>query len=277
MPVLAQFRASDGYRFYYRHYPADGRPKARLVFIHGIRSHGEWYTRSCEKFAHAGYEVDFLDRRGAGLNTAYRGDTPAFRRLLDDIAEFIQQRRAERGWLPMFVGGISWGGKLAVGLPYRRPNLVDGLILLCPGLVPRIAPPWGRRMRIALARVLRPWKFFPIPLNEPELFTASDVWQRYIADDVRGLREATARFLFSSFALDIYLQRAARRVTVPTLLLLAEEDRIIDNSQTAAFVQRFPGPVHICTYPNAHHTLEFEDAQHPWLADTLNWLESQLA
>ncbi len=277
MPVLAQFRASDGYPFYYRHYPAVGWPKARLVFVHGIRSHGAWYARSCEKFARNGFEVDFLDRRGAGLNTAHRGDAPAFRRLLDDVAEFIQYRRAERGWLPVFVGGISWGGKLAVGLPYRRPNLIDGLVLLCPGLVARIAPPFGRRMRIALARVLRPWRAFPIPLNEPELFTGSASWQQYIDHDAMGLRWATARFLFNSFALDIYLQRAARCVEIPTLLLLAEQDRILDNTHTAAFVRRFPGPVQIREYSKTHHTLEFEDEQHPWFADTLSWLESQLA
>src|SRR6185437_16254706 len=104
-----------------------------------------------------------LDRRGAGLNTAHRGDTPSFRRLLDDVAEFVQQLRADRAWLPVFVCGIPWGGKLAVGLPYRKPNLVDGLVLLCPGLAPKVAPPFARRMRIAIARVSRPWKCFPIP------------------------------------------------------------------------------------------------------------------
>src|SRR5690606_2965046 len=109
---LSTFLASDGYRFYFRHYPASGTPRARLVLVHGIRSHGGWYARSCRVFAEAGFEVFFLDRRGAGLNTAHRGDTPNFRRLLDDVAEFVLHLRAERGWLPVFLCGISWGGKL---------------------------------------------------------------------------------------------------------------------------------------------------------------------
>ena len=115
--LLRTFRASDGYSFYYRHFPASGTPKARLVFIHGIRSHGGWYARSCRRFADAGFDVYFLDRRGAGLNTAHRGDAPNFRRLFDDVAEFVQHLRAARAWLPIVLGGISWGGKLAVGLP----------------------------------------------------------------------------------------------------------------------------------------------------------------
>lgn len=269
---LHVFRASDGYPFYYRHYPPPGPPRARLVFVHGIRSHGGWYEPSCRRFAAAGFDVYFLDRRGSGLNTAHRGDAPNFRRLLDDVAEFVQHLREDRAWLPIVVGGISWGGKLAVGLPYRRPGLIDGLVLLCPGLVPKVAPPFARRVRIAVARVFRPWKFFPIPLNEPELFTASGPWQKYIDAEPHGLRLATARFLFSSFSLDIYLKRAARRVRVPTLLVLGGHDRIISNEQTRLFAGRFDTPVSVIDYPGAHHTLEFEPGGHPWVADVSDWV-----
>ena len=276
MGELHTFRASDGYVFYYRRYAPAGVPRARLVFLHGVRSHGGWYEGSCTEFARAGYEVFFLDRRGSGLNTAHRGDAPGFRRLLDDVIEFTQGLRAGRAWLPLFVCGISWGGKLAVGLPYRKPGLVDGLVLLCPGLKPKVAPPLPRRLRIALASCLRPDNRFPIPLNDPELFTASVEWQKFIDADPHGLRLATARFLFSSFALDIYLRRAAKRVTIPSLLTLAEHDRIIDNGRTRDFVKRFPGETTIIEYPGAHHTLEFEPAGHPWIGDVTNWIEGRL-
>lgn len=275
MVELQTFRASDGYTFYYRHYSPPDRPRARLVFVHGIRSHSAWYTRSSAVFALAGIEVFFLDRRGAGLNTTHRGDIPSFRRLLDDVAEFVQMIRGENGWLPHFLGGISWGGKLAVGLPYRKPGLVDGLILLCPGLVPKIAPTFAQRARIAAARLFRPTRLFPIPLNEPDLFTSSLDWQKYIVCDSHGLRQATARFLFSSFSLDIYLRRAARHVTVPTFLALAEHDRIIDNSKTRVFTGRFPGGTTIAEYPNAHHTLEFEPETHPWVNDVVRWIQAR--
>lgn len=273
---LHQFRASDGYRFYYRHYPPPAEPVGRLVFVHGIRSHGGWYARSCQGFAAAGFDVYFLDRRGSGLNTSGRGDAPSFRRLLDDVAEFVQHLRADRAYLPVVLGGISWGGKLAVGLPYRRPGLVDGLVLLCPGLVPKVAPPFAQRARIALARVLRPGKFFPIPLNEPELFTGSPDWQAYIDREPLGVREATARFLFGSFSLDIYLRRAARRVDVPTLLVLGGQDRIISNEQTRLFAGRFGTPATILDYPDAHHTLEFEPAGHPWVDDMTAWVRRRV-
>ncbi len=268
---LRTFSATDGYRFYYRHYPAAGRPRGRIVFLHGIRSHGGWYGRSCEQFAAAGYDVVFLDRRGSGLNTAHRGDMPNFRRLLDDVAEFLLDLRRTQPWLPIHLAGISWGGKLAVGLPYRKPGLVSSLVLLCPGLCPKVGPSLGQRIAIGRARVRNPSKLFPIPLSEPELFTGSPEWQKFIDANPHDLRQATARFLFGSTSLDIYLRRAAKRVAVPSLLLLAEHDQIIDNARTKEFVQVFPTPPKILDYAGAHHTLEFE-TNTPFVADILAWL-----
>ena len=137
---VLEHQAGDGYRWKYRQYPPDGAPRGIVVFIHGIQSHGGWYEYSCTKLAQAGYQVYFLDRRGSGMNAEGRGDAPSFRRLLDDIAEFLTvlPRSAPAGnkvaRLPVFLAGISWGGKLAVALERRHPGLVDGLILMCPSL-----------------------------------------------------------------------------------------------------------------------------------------------
>src|SRR5688572_15805938 len=94
-PVIDTATASDGYCWRYRRYPPSGPARARVVCIHGIQSHGGWYTRSCRFLSQAGFEVAFLDRRGSGLNEPDRGDAPSFRRLLDDLVEFLQPLRAD--------------------------------------------------------------------------------------------------------------------------------------------------------------------------------------
>jgi alpha-beta hydrolase superfamily lysophospholipase len=275
-PQLETHLASDGYRFYLRRFPAVGRPRGRIVFLHGIRSHGGWYTRSCSALAAAGYEVIFPDRRGAGLNTAHRGDTPSFRRLLDDVAERIRHERLTRPWLPTFLAGISWGGRLASGFCYRAPGLIDGLILLCPGLCPLVTPSFGRWLAVLRARARFPDRMYPIPLNEPELFTASPDWRQFIETDRHGLTEATARFLVSNVQLGVYLRRAVKRVTVPTLLMLVGYDRIIDNAKTKEFFVEFGTRERtVREYPDAHHTLEFEPEEHRWLADMTTWIEAR--
>src|SRR5581483_10476397 len=208
------------------------------------------------------------DRRGCGLNDRDRGDAPGFRRLLDDIAEFLTSLPR-----PRFLIGISWGGKLAVGLQRRHPGLTDGLILIAPGLRPRVRPSLAEWVRVFSARFLSPRRQYWIPLNDPSLFTDAPAQREFIRNDRLALHQATARLLFESARMDVYLRFAARHITMPLLILLAEHDRIIDNAATRRYVERFPTQDRtVIEYAGAHHTLEFEPGGPPFLEDMLNWL-----
>jgi alpha-beta hydrolase superfamily lysophospholipase len=301
-PTDETFVAGDGYRWHYRRFlpgltppgspspsgtpsppgspsPLDSRgPLAEVVMLHGIQSHAGWYEHSCRVLAEAGFAVSFLDRRGSGRNQEARGDAPSFRRLLDDVAEYVQSLRSLT--LPArrtLVVGISWGGKLAVGLQRRHPGLTDGLVLLCPGFFPQVKPSLRERLAIAWARLVRPARLFPIPLDDPELFTATPRWQDFLRTDPLLLHRATARFFVESVRLDRYLRRAPGYVAVPTLLLLAGRDRIIHNARTHAYVERFAGQKEVIEYPEAHHTLEFEPEPGVFLNDLIGWLRLQAA
>jgi alpha-beta hydrolase superfamily lysophospholipase len=271
---LEDYTTSDGYRCRFRRYPAIGAPRAEIVCLHGIQSHGGWYEYSCRRMAEADFNVSFLDRRGSGLNHEARGDAPSFRRLLDDIADFLHPLRAA-SHRPIILLAISWGGKLAAALCRRHPGLIDALAMIAPGFCPLVGPSLGQRLAIVAARLVAPRTLFPIPLSDPELFTATSHGQEYIRTDPLSLREATARLLVESARLDAYVRWAAKDVTVPTLILLAERDRIIDNAKTRQFVERFPAPKKLIEYAGAHHTLEFEPHPDRWIGDLLQWLEQR--
>lgn len=264
--------AGDGYIWRYRQYDPSVEPVGHVIALHGIQSHGGWYDTSSQWLAQLGWQVLFLDRRGCGLNHDARGDCPSFRRLIDDIAEFVLPLR-QQTIRPLVLIGISWGGKLAIALQKRHPGLCDGLVLMTPGIKPRVRPKLLARLGIALSRLVAPKRKFPIPLNEPELFTANPIRQRFIADDSLALHHATARLLFESRRLDFYLRRAARHVRIPTLLLLAGQDAIIHNERTRRFMQRLRhAELKILEYEGAHHTMEFEKDGPPFFADLNNWL-----
>ena len=278
--TIDEYKSSDGYVGKVRRYPAIGTPKAEVVFLHGIQSHAGWYEHSCRYLAEQGYAVSFLDRRGSGTAETARGDCPSFRRLIDDVAEFVTSipRAVSREnavvRVPVFLAGISWGGKVAVALERRHPGIVDGLILLAPGFFPRIRHTFLERLHIFAARWFKPRKLFPIPLNEPELFTTNPKWLEVLRNDRHRLLTATARMLIESFRLDAYLRFTAKYVHCPVLLLLAEKDRIIHNGRTRAFIERFATKdkdVH--EYPGAHHTLEFEANPEVFLGDLVRWLD----
>lgn len=274
---ISSFLTSGGYKLHYRHFQPVGMSKGTIVFIHGIQSHGGWYETSCKKFAQAGYRVLFLDRRGSGLNEVSRGDSPSFRTLLDDLKEFLQYQRKEiAGATPLILGAISWGGKIAFGLEIRIANLVDGFILLAPGFCPKVHPTRKERFFIALGSLFSPRRLFNIPLNDPELFTSNPAAQKFLKEDPLALRKATARFLLDSVRLDFYLRIFRTKISKPILLLIAGQDKIIDNEKTIAFVKRFAsGSLTVREYPEAHHTFEFEPEPQKHIEEIEEWLQAQ--
>jgi alpha-beta hydrolase superfamily lysophospholipase len=268
-PIIEQFVMSDSRSLAGRRFPAVGQRRGTIVFVHGIRSHSGWYLRSCRELAQAGWDVAFPDRRGSGMNPEHRGDCPSFRRLMDDVIEVASAEKKQGG--PVVVAGISWGGKIAVSLPYRQPGILDGMVLITPGIVPKVGMPWPLKAQIATARFIQPTKHFPIPLNDPALFTNSEEGKAFIDADQLGLRLATARFLFNSVQLDLYVRRALKAVKCPVLLFSAGQDRIADPEKSRNVLCRIPGLTEI-HYPEAGHTLEFE-GNCPFVADMTQWLE----
>lgn len=272
---VESFTATDGYVLHYRRFAPAEKPRGRIVFLHGIQSHAGWYEHSCHRLQQAGFLVDFLDRRGSGANVHERGDVRTFRRLIADVHEFLGQNASDS--LPVFLGGISWGGKVAMGVLRQRPESVDGLILVCPGFFARVRPPLGARLRIAAARLTHSGRYFPIPLSDPSLFTSSPAWQEFIRKDKAAIHQATARLLVESVRLDRHIRIAGKYVHAPVLLLLAQRDQIIDNKTTRGYVERFAtNDKTIIEYAGAQHTLEFESNPEPFIRDIADWVSSHI-
>jgi alpha-beta hydrolase superfamily lysophospholipase len=269
-PRIDHFSAADGYRIFVRVWDT-AKPVARVVCLHGIISHAGWYSKSCQKLAEAGYEVHFMDRRGAGLNVAARGDVDRYETWLQDTEIYLGQLTAT---VPRILLGISWGGKLAAAVARHRPDLVDGLGLLCPGIFARRGATWMQRAAIQLAgRSKLRTRRVSIPLQDPALFTASRHWQEVIASDPLAVREITIRLALADLRLTRWATKSPESIHAPTLLMLAGQDRIIDNQRVREFVDGFGCPTkQMIEYPDAGHTLEFEPDTSTFLCDLGDWL-----
>ncbi|WP_250846758.1 alpha/beta fold hydrolase [Aquisphaera insulae] len=266
-------RTSDGYDVHVGAWPASGVARGHVVVLHGVQSHSGWYGALGSTLAAAGYHASFPDRRGSGPNTADRGHAPSARRLVADLAEWLRVLRSEAPGIPVTMGGISWGGKLALIVAAKHPELVDGLALICPGLLPRIGVSLGEKLRIAAAMVTDRHRKFPIPLSDPALFTANPAAQAFIASDPLGLREGTAGLMATSFFIDRRVRRAPRSIRQPVLLMLAGQDRIVDNARTVRYFNRLAATDRtVIEYPEAHHTLEFEADPSRYARDLIDWI-----
>ncbi len=277
-PQHSFYTASDGQRLHYRHWKPAGTPNGYVVALHGIQSHSGWYEYSSGRMRAAGFEVRFLDRRGSGENAQDRGHAVHPDRLIHDVTQVLADACWERDQktpdAPVTLLGVSWGAKLAAVVAARRPELVDGLALLYPGLRSRFGPRFYQRWLLNLGILLGEGrKLVRIPLDDPALFTGVPDWEDFIRQDPLALHQATLSFLKSSLLLDEELDRAAGAVSQPTLVMLAGRDQIIDNPATREFLNHWgPGPLEVREYPNARHTLEFEPDREAVFSDLIAWL-----
>ena len=109
---------------------------------------------------------------------------------------------------------------------------------------------------------------FEIPLGRPELFTGNPAMQEYLRSDAFSLRRATARFLYASRRMDFDLKFARRgAVACPTTLILASDDRIIDNDATEARVAKLTADKLRTVRLGGAHTLEFEQNPKPFFEE----------
>ena len=266
------YEAADGRRLAVRVWDVSSPPRARVVFLHGITSHGGWYHRSNAHLASHGFEVHFLDRRGSGLNADQPGDVERWTTWIDDVATYLEHLGRE---IPIVLCGISWGGKLAAAVARRQPGLVQALGLICPGLYSPHEPGIlkGTVLRAPVPAQVRQRRRLEIPLRHPFLFTNSPESRKFISQDPLSLRQVTWRFAREDRVLTRFARQAAPYLHMPLLLLLAGRDRIVDNRRTRAFFHR-TGAVNrtLIEYPHAAHTLEFEPDPEPYFADLADWI-----
>jgi acylglycerol lipase len=271
-PTIETYQARDGDLLAVRVWRPASVPLARVVFLHGIVSHGGWYASSSSHLAENGYEVHFLERRGSGLNSKDRGDVAGWKTWLEDVEVYLEHLGND---CPRVLCGISWGGKLAAAVALHRPDLIDGLGLLCPGLFARQQP--GLLKQIILSVLSRGWvarRRVRIPLNDPALFTNSPRHQIYVRDDPLALRNVTLRFARADLLLTRFVCEATLSLKMPTLLVLAGQDKIVVGDPTRDYLEKtVTHQKTLHEYPTAAHTLEFESQPDQYFTDLHQWME----
>lgn len=272
------FPLPDGYRAFGRYWPAVGRQHGAVLYHHGIQSHSAWYEGSARELARAGYAVLQVDRRGSGRNKVDRGHAESAEQLTADSAaardELFRRSELDRYHLV----GVSWGGKLSVVAYVADPAGVQSLTLVTPGLFPKIGVSKPEMARIGFAMLYEPRSLFDIPLNDPELFTTALKWQEFFRRDEITLRQCTAGFYLASRRMDKVVAQLGECPPVPVHLLLACDERIVDNDRTQKFVTELGWPgIKITSYERARHSLEFEGDPSIYFRQLVDFIEGVAA
>jgi alpha-beta hydrolase superfamily lysophospholipase len=269
-------RTTDGIDLHYRRWSdAKVRPRAVVIFIHGIASHGAWFAETATDLQRDGVAVYAPDRRGSGRSGGERGHLSRYERALDDIDEMVRLARSEYKDSPLVLAGSSWGAKLALVYGALRPDSLAGLMLLGPGLLPRVNLSIPRRLEVVAGHLVAPTARVAIPLT-PELYTTNPDYLDYIRRDPLRLLTATLRFFWETARLDRRRRPASAALRIPLLVLQGEDDAMMDVASTRRWFSRLGvDDKTYRAYPGAGHTLDFEPDRARYLADMVEWLSSR--
>jgi alpha-beta hydrolase superfamily lysophospholipase len=271
--VSRHIGASDATPLHYLEWPsAHDTTRATLVYLHGIASHAGWFVETAEVLNERGVHVFAPDRRGSGRSGGPRGHIASYEQALSDVHRLIEVINHEWSDIPLFLAGSSWAAKLALVYAVARPRDVAGLLLIGPGLTPRIGLPSGQRLQVLFGRIFAPTASLPIPLW-PELYTQNKTYLDYIKADPLRILTATTRFFWETNRLDRQRDRAAEALRVPLLVQIGEEDAMMDVEATRRwFASVGSNDKTLTIYPGAKHTLDFEPDPRQYRSDLVTWI-----
>ena len=273
------FKTHDGKELaYVVHRPARPNPRrAAFIYLHGIESHSGWFDLAAEHLAARGYSVFSLDRRGSGINRENRGYISGHvdrgTNLVADIHHAVEIAKASGKIDEIYLIGLSWGGKYVMAYDATYPDEVDGMVLITPGMKPKVDLSAGEKLAVLTDSVLAPTRQHRIPI-EPEMFTTDPAHLSYIKQDSLKLHTASAGFLMHSRSMDRLVEKTDDGKHPPMLVFLAGKDRIIDNEATRELVTRDPNrQVKVIEYPDQTHSIQL-DAPDRLARDIVRWVDT---
>jgi alpha-beta hydrolase superfamily lysophospholipase len=272
-------RTTDGIDLHVRDWPVpDGvARRGSLVLVHGLGEHCGRYDHVASELTAVGLAVRGYDHRGHGRSGGRRGGIPHADALLDDLRLVFDGLAAEdRGGPPPFVLGHSMGGAVAARAATGGWIVPRGLVLSSPALAVSVGP--VQRAMALVGRRLIPDRPVPNGLPLDGLSHHAPTIAAYRADE--HVHDRISARLFDAMVAHGDAARAdATRLHVPTLLLVAGADRLVDAGGSRAFFAALPagvGTLHV--YDDLYHELfnEREPDRGRVFADLRGWLEARL-
>jgi alpha-beta hydrolase superfamily lysophospholipase len=274
--TLSTYTASAGENLAVQDWPLASGERLRgvVLLVHGLGEHAWRYDHVAQRLNDWGFAVRGYDQYGHGDSDGMRGALPTPTRLVDDLADLVDSTRARlQSGTPLIVLGHSMGGLVASTFAAIAGSAINGLVLtspvLDPGLtgfqklllaaLPKIAP------NLAVSNGLDPAYLS----HDPAVVAAYKADPR-VHDRITG---RLARFIADGGPW--VLERAARW-TVPTLLMYAGDDHLVNPAGSRAFAAAAPKNVLTAhCFDHMYHELFNELDAEPVFTMLKQWLDAR--
>ena len=266
-----QLAAGDA-ALHVEHFRPPGASAGTVVFVHGFDAHCGLYRPLGARLAAQGYTAVLYDGRGHGRSTGRRGHVARFEEYGSDLAAVLAHARATFPG-PSIAMGHSQGGLVVLDALIRAVITPDRVVLAAPWLGLAMPVPLFKR---ALSPVFA--RLWPT-LTMGNGLRAADISRNPALEEIRAHdplihHVATARWFEEVLRTQLRIRTSTPALRVPTLVLVAGQDRIVSSDATMAFIQTAGPAVAVRRYEAAYHDLFIEPEQEQVLADILAWLRA---
>lgn len=276
--TLSTYTATDGDNIALQDWPLPEGLRLRgvVILVHGLGEHAGRYDAVAKRLNGWGFAVRGYDQHGHGESGGNRGSMPTANRLLDDLGDIIDSTRLRmpRG-APLILLGHSLGGLVVARFVSENRRPVEGLVLSSPALDPGLSAV----QKLLLATLPRVAPNLTVSNGLDPAFLSHDpaVVEAYRRDPLVHDRVSGRMGRFIADAGPATVARASQW-KVPTLLMYAGDDRLVNPSGSRAFAARAPANV-VTTkcFDGMYHELFNETDPEPVYDVLRQWLDAGVA
>ncbi|MEJ8821915.1 lysophospholipase [Variovorax humicola] len=266
-------RRPDGESLALREWTVEGTtPRAIVQITHGLGEHMGRYDHVAQRLNSWGFEVRAHDHYGHGKSSGVRGGLPSTMRLVDDLAAVVDETRRVCPEVPLILLGHSMGGLVAASFVARGVRPVEALVLSSPAFDPGLDA--VQKLLVAVLPRIAPNLRVSNGINVEHISHDPAVVQAYRDDSLNHDRICgrLASFLSEEGAV---VQAAARHWKVPTLLLYAGADKLVNPAASKAFARATPqdGVVTATCFDGLFHEIFNEMNAKAVFASLRSWLD----
>jgi len=191
-----------------------------------------------------------FDHRGHGRSGGRRGDVPTDDAIIRD-AKIVIDDFAQQIGSPPLLFGHSMGGLFAARFATQGCSPISGLILSSPALA--VPMTTVQSLLFNILKALAPSLSISNSVkslwlsHDPAIVAAYD-------NDPLVHSKINARLLSSMLSAIVFCEAHAANLRVPTLILVAGDDHVVDNSGSTRFFHKLAagiGTLHV--YPDFYH------------------------
>ena len=205
--------------------------------------------------------------------------------MLDIVLEFIDKIIPNEKFI---IASESYGCYLARGIILKRSDFVDGVLFICPLIIPQ---PEERDLPQEFSVIMKDNELIsslnPLEVEELEeslVIQKREVWERYRDEIWSGLKIADQTFLYrifpTNYSFSFEVDQLLELYNKPTLFLLGRQDTTVGYRDAWKIIENYPRAT-FAILDQAGHNLNIEKANlynslvNEWLDRVENYIPLQ--